>query len=79
MMVRSVCYIEWSDLSESIPAVLTLMGIPFFYSIGDGIAFGLVTYPVVKSLSGRAGDVRWSMWALTVVLVLYFVFVRSRI
>jgi len=79
MMVRNVCHIEWSDRSESIPAVLTMMGIPFLYSIGDGIAFGLVIYPVVKSLTGRARDVRFSMWLLAVLLVLYFLFVRSRI
>jgi len=79
MMVRNVRHIEWSDRSESIPAVLTMMGIPFLYSIGDGIAFGLVIYPVVKSLTGRARDVRFSMWLLAVLLVLYFVVVRSRI
>ncbi len=79
MMMRSVRYIEWSDRSEAIPAVLTLMGIPFLYSIGDGIAFGLVTYPVVKSLGGRANEVRWPMWLLAALLVAYFVFVRSGI
>ena len=79
MMMRNIRYIEWSDHSESIPAVLTLMGIPFLYSIGDGIAFGLVTYPVIKALGGKARDVRWPMWLLAALLVAYFVFVRSRI
>lgn len=79
MMLRNVSYIEWSDRSESIPAVLTLMGIPFLYSIGDGIAFGLVVYPLVKSLGGKAREVRLSMWLLAALLVAYFVFVRSRI
>ncbi len=60
------------------PALL-LVGIPFLFSIGDGIVLGLVTYPVVKALSGRACGVRWSMWALALLLVLYFVFVRSKI
>ncbi len=79
MMMSNVRHIEWSDRSESIPAVLTMMGIPFLYSIGDGIALGLVMYPVVKSFSGRARDVRWTMWILALLLVAYFVFVRSRI
>ena len=79
MMVKSIIGIEWSDRSESIPAVLTIMGIPFMYSIGDGIAFGLVTYPVVKFLSGKSKEVRWSMWLLAILLVVYFVFVRSRV
>jgi len=79
MMVRNVVDIEWSDRSEAIPAVLTLMGIPFLYSIGDGIAFGLVTYPVVKAFAGRAREVRWPMWLLAALLVAYFVLIRSRI
>jgi AGZA family xanthine/uracil permease-like MFS transporter len=79
MMMGNVRHIEWADRSEAIPAVLTLMGIPFLYSIGDGIAFGLVTYPVVKALGGKARDVRWPMWLLALLLVAYFVFVRSRI
>ncbi len=61
------------------PACLTIIGIPFFYSIADGIALGLITYPVIKSLGRGASHVRWGMWVLAVVLLLYFVFVRSRI
>ncbi len=79
MMARNVTNIEWGDRSESIPAVLTLLGIPFLFSIGDGIALGLVTYPIVKTFAGRGRDVRWSMWVLAVLLVFYFVFVRSGI
>jgi len=79
MMVKNVLDIEWSDRSESIPAVITLMGIPFLFSIGDGIAFGLLIYPAVKALAGKKADVRWSMWVLAVLLVAYFVFVRSKI
>ena len=79
MMMRSITAIDWADLTEVIPAALTMMAIPFLYSIGDGIAVGLVTYPVVKSLGGKARDVRWSMWLLAVLLLAYFVFVRSRI
>jgi AGZA family xanthine/uracil permease-like MFS transporter len=79
MMVRNITKVEWHDYSEGVPAFLTMIGIPFFYSIADGIALGLITYPVIKSLGGKAGDVRWGMWLLAGVLLLYFVFVRSRI
>jgi AGZA family xanthine/uracil permease-like MFS transporter len=78
MMVRNVTKIEWHDYTEGVPAFLTMIGIPFFYSIADGIALGLITYPVIKSFGGR-GEVRWGTWLLAVVLLLYFVFVRSRI
>lgn len=79
MMVRNVTRIEWGDYTEGVPAFLTMIGIPFFYSIADGIALGLITYPVIKSLGGKAGEVRLGMWLLGIVLLLYFVLVRSRI
>jgi AGZA family xanthine/uracil permease-like MFS transporter len=79
MMVRNVTRIEWGDYTEGVPAFLTMIGIPFFYSIADGIALGLITYPVIKSLGGKAGEVRLGMWLLGIVLLLYFVFVRSRV
>ncbi len=79
MMVRNVTRIDWLDYTEGVPAFLTIIGIPFFYSIADGIALGLITYPVIKSLGGKPSEVRWGMWMLAVVLMLYFVFVRSRI
>ena len=79
MMARNVTKIEWGDYTEGVPAFLTMIGIPFFYSIADGLSLGLVTYPVIKSLSGRAREVHWTMWALAALLVLYFVFVRSKL
>ena len=79
MMMRNVVHIDWSDYTESVPSALTVLGIPFFFSIADGIALGLVAYPVVKSFGGRAREVRWSMWLLAALLLAYFVFVRSRI
>ncbi len=79
MRVRNVTTIEWGDSTEGVPAFLTMIGIPFFYSIADGIALGLITYPVIKSFGGKAGEVRLGMWLLGIVLLLYFVFVRSRI
>lgn len=79
MMASNVARIRWNDATEAIPAFLTIIGIPFFSSIADGIALGLITYPIVKSASGRAREVEWSMWIVAIVLILYFVFVRSRI
>ena len=43
MMARNVTRMEWSDLTEAIPGFLVMVGIPFFYSIADGIAVGSVT------------------------------------
>jgi AGZA family xanthine/uracil permease-like MFS transporter len=79
MMAANVARIRWADATEAIPAFLTIIGIPFFSSIADGIALGLITYPVIKAASGRGRDVAGSMWVVAGILVLYFVFVRSQI
>ena len=79
MMMHSVTRVEWDDPSEAIPAFLTLIGIPLSYSIADGLALGLISYPIIKLLSGRRRDVNVLMVVLAVLLVAYFVLLRSRV
>jgi AGZA family xanthine/uracil permease-like MFS transporter len=55
-----------------------MIGIPLSYSIADGLALGFISFPVIKLLSGRGREVGWLTYLLAVVLVLYFIFVRSR-
>ncbi len=77
MMIQNVVKIDWPDYSESVPAFLTIIGIPLFYSIADGLALGLITYPIIKFLGGRGKEVGWLMYVLAAFLVMYFVFVRG--
>jgi AGZA family xanthine/uracil permease-like MFS transporter len=79
MMFRSVRSIDWSDETESIPAFLTILGIPLFFSIADGIALGLIVWPLLKIAKGRYNDVPWQAWVLTVMLVAYFLLIRVSI
>jgi adenine/guanine/hypoxanthine permease len=79
MMMQSVAKIDWKDYTESIPAFLITVGIPFSYSIADGLALGFISYAIVKGFSGRARGIGWLTYLLAIVLVVYFVFVRSRI
>ncbi len=79
VMMQNVAKIDWDDVSEAIPAFLTIIGIPLFYSIADGMALGFVCYPIVKLIGGRTRDARWLNWVLAVLLVAYFLFVRSRL
>lgn len=71
--------IRWDDLSESLPAFLTLLLIPLLFSIADGIAIGMIAYAVVKVASGRARDVRWPMWVAVVLLAVFLATVRARL
>jgi adenine/guanine/hypoxanthine permease len=78
MMAQNVGKIDWKDYTESVPAFLTLIGIPLSYSIADGLALGFISYPIIKLLSGRGREAGWLTYLLAIVLVLYFVFVRGR-
>lgn len=56
LMARGLVDIEWDDLTESAPAVMTAFAMPFTYSIADGIAFGFISYVAIKLLAGRFKD-----------------------
>ncbi|OWY37553.1 guanine permease [Xenophilus sp. AP218F] len=58
LMARGLAEIEWNDLTESAPAVMTALAMPFTFSIADGIAFGFISYVVIKTLAGRFADLK---------------------
>jgi AGZA family xanthine/uracil permease-like MFS transporter len=78
LMARNAARIDWTDASERVPAFLVLIGIPLSYSIADGLALGFIAYPIIKLLSGRGRETGWLTYVLAIVLVLYFIFVRSK-
>jgi AGZA family xanthine/uracil permease-like MFS transporter len=46
--------IEWDETTEAVPAAVTALLMPFTYSIANGLAFGFITYAVLKLLTGKA-------------------------
>lgn len=74
MMVRNAANISWKDYTEGIPAFLVMMGMPLTYSIADGLAFGLITYPLLKLFSGRGKECSVLMYILGAIFVLRYVF-----
>jgi len=79
MMFGNVGRIDWKDYTEAFPAFVIIVGIPFSYSIGDGLALGFLVYPLVKFFSGRGREAHWVVYVLAVLVALYFIFVRSRV
>jgi len=71
MMMKCIVNVQWEDASEAIPSFLVIIGIPFCYSIGDGLILGFVLYPLIKLLAGRAKETGWLSIIMAVVLVLY--------
>ena len=74
LMAGSVTRIRCEDVSDALPALLTRLIMPMTFSIAHGVAAGIVTYPIVKRLSGRGKEVRHLIDLLAVILIAKFVF-----
>ena len=72
LMLGVVRDIEWGDPTIGIPAFLTMIVMPFTYSITDGIGAGFVTYTVIAFATGRGRSVHWMMVLASVVFAVYF-------
>jgi adenine/guanine/hypoxanthine permease len=73
-MMSLVREIDFDDYTEALPAFLTILMMPLAYSIAKGIAFGMVSYVLLKVFSGKFRDVSWTMAALAVIFILKFIF-----
>lgn len=72
LMLRNVTTIDWSQLSHSIPAGLTILVMPLTFSIAYGIAAGIITYPLMKVAEGEWDDIHAGQWLLAVAFIVYF-------
>ncbi|MBA2529432.1 MAG: NCS2 family permease [Euzebyales bacterium] len=72
LMLSVTRELEWDDYTVAIPAFLTMVTMPFTYSITDGIGAGFVSYTVIKLATGRFRDVHWMMAVASVAFVVYF-------
>lgn len=72
LMARHVTAIAWDDPTEAFPAFLVMIGIPFTWSIADGIAFGFIVRPLLKVLAGRPREASPAAYALGVLFVLRY-------
>lgn len=73
LMTGSLGAMDWSDLTEAGPVVITTIMMPLSFSIANGIALGFIAYPVIKLLAGRVKEVSISVWALAVMFALKFI------
>ena len=74
LMMKPVMKIDFEDPTEGIPAFITIMVMPFSYSISKGIAFGVISFVFCKLFSKKAKDVSIITWILAAVFIAYFVF-----
>lgn len=71
-MMEPVVKINFSDFSEAIPAFLTIVMMPFTFSIAEGIVWGIISYVVLKLAQGKQKEISWMMYVLTFLFVLRF-------
>ncbi|WP_336036073.1 NCS2 family permease [Halobacterium yunchengense] len=76
IMLANVAEVAWDDITYTVPAAMTILVMPFTFSIAYGLAAGIVSYPLVKAAVGEADEVHAGQWVLAALFVLYF-FVRT--
>jgi AGZA family xanthine/uracil permease-like MFS transporter len=74
LMIRGLAEIDWDDLTETAPAVITAIAMPFTFSIAHGIAFGFISYTALKLLSGHWRELSPMVAIIAVLFVLKFAF-----
>jgi AGZA family xanthine/uracil permease-like MFS transporter len=77
LMMRGVREIAWDDPTEAIPAFLTIVLMPLSVSITDGIAFGFISFALLKLTAGRARGVHWLVFVFAVLFLLRYAFLRG--
>ena len=69
MMMKAVTGIEFNDPTEGIPAFITIITMPFAYSIATGISWGIMSYVICKLFTGKFKDISVVTWVLFVIFV----------
>ncbi|MGY2875989.1 adenine/guanine/hypoxanthine permease [Marmoricola sp. URHA0025 HA25] len=72
LMMQQVKGIDWDDVEIAIPAFLTIVLMPFTYSITAGIGVGFIAYVLIKVVRQKAAEVHQLMWLIAALFVLYF-------
>ncbi len=73
VMARALRHIEWEDLTECVPAIVTAIAMPFTYSIATGIGLGFISYALIKVLGGRRQELNLAVVTVAVLFAIRFV------
>ena len=73
LMTHAITEIDWNDVTEYAPAMITVITMPLTFSVSDGIAFGFITYVMVKMLSGRFRELNPAIFVLAMAFIFKYV------
>lgn len=71
-LMGGVADIDWTKFHEALPAFLTIMIMPFTYSIANGIGMGIIAFVLAYAAAGKAKEIHWVMWVLAVLFIIFF-------
>jgi AGZA family xanthine/uracil permease-like MFS transporter len=74
MMMSGARLINWEDPAAAIAAFLTIILMPLSFSIAEGLAMGLIAYPLIKAFQGKLADTTLGMWILAALFILRYLF-----
>jgi AGZA family xanthine/uracil permease-like MFS transporter len=77
LMMRAAQEINWQDLTEAIPAFLTMIAMPLTFSIANGLALGFIFYALLKVLTGRWRDASPLVYVLAGLFILRYVYLGA--
>mgnify|MGYP005695679469 FL=1 len=72
MMMKSIVDINWNDNEMVLPAFLTIVLMPFTYSIADGIAWGVITYVAIKVGTQKTNELNPVMWTIAILMTMFY-------
>jgi AGZA family xanthine/uracil permease-like MFS transporter len=70
-MMKEVKKIDFVNLDQAFPAFIIMVMIAFSYSISRGLAFGFISFALIKTVSGKVRDVKPAMWIITILSILF--------
>ncbi|MPV48703.1 MULTISPECIES: NCS2 family permease [unclassified Pseudactinotalea] len=73
LMMEGMRHVQWDDISESVPAFLTVVTMPFTFSIAEGVSIGIISYALIKLCTGRVKDAHWIVYILAALLLVRWV------
>ena len=74
LMMSGLISVDWRDLTEAAPVVVTCLLMPLTYSIAEGIVLGFISYTAIKVLSGKGREISASVWFMTAVFLAKLIF-----
>jgi len=77
MMLRELTELNWDETTEAIPATVTALAMPLTYSIANGLAFGFITYAVLKLFTGKWRDAHPMVWIIGGIFLFKFIYVAG--